>query len=293
MGQAKIWGAIYLAAAASIWGGMYVVSKVVLEVVPPLALVWLRYVLAVGVLAVAGRYGHISWRLPRKYWGLTALIGAVGYGISIWTQFLGTALSTAQMGSVITAATPAFMVIFAYFLLHERITPIKLASVIVATAGVWLIVGGSRAGVHGEMGGAILFVAALTWALMSVLVKMIPPEVSLLAVTTYALTLAMVAITPVALEQLRHIATRAFEPISIWGGILYLGFIATALAFFLWNQGLRRLDAGRAGVYFFFQPLMGSLLGWIVLGERVSLAFWAGAALIAAGVLLAIRPRVR
>ena len=273
------------------WGGMYVVSKVVLEVIPPVSLVWLRYVLAVAALFAMGQRQRVSWRVPRQQWLLIGAIGLVGYVVSIWAQFLGTALSTAQMGSVITAATPAFMAVFAHFLLRERITRLKMVSVLLATAGVWLIVGWSPGGAHRELGGAILFLAAVTWALMSVLIKKVPPASSLIVVTTYALLVALMALSPVAVMQLTHIPVRAFAPVKIWGGLLYLGFVSTAIAFFLWNQGLRILDASTGGVYFFFQPVAGSLLGWLLLGEKISPAFWGGAVLIAAGVVLVIRKR--
>lgn len=286
-----MWGGIFLASAASIWGGMYVVSKVVLEVIPPVSLVWLRYVLAVAGLFAMGQRQRVSWRVPRRQWLLIGAIGIVGYVVSIWAQFLGTALSTAQMGSVITAATPAFMAVFAHFLLRERITRVKMVSVLLATSGVWLIVGWSPGGAHRELGGAILFLAAVTWALMSVLIKKVPPASSLIVVTTYALLVALMALSPVAVMQLSHIPVRAFAPVKIWGGLLYLGFVSTAVAFFLWNQGLRILDASTGGVYFFFQPVAGSLLGWLLLGEKISAAFWGGAVLIAAGVVLVIRKR--
>lgn len=61
--------------------------------------------------------------------------------VSIWTQFLGTKLSTAQMGTMITSATPAFMVMFGRIILGERITLRKAITVVLATIGVLLIVG--------------------------------------------------------------------------------------------------------------------------------------------------------
>ncbi|AUW93244.1 EamA family transporter [Sulfobacillus thermotolerans] len=285
----RFWGGVFLAIAASIWGGMYVVSKVVLEVIPPLSLMWIRYVLAVIALVSLGLLRRESWRLPRQYWGLVAAIGVIGYIVSIWAQFLGTALSTAQMGSVITAATPAFMVVFAHVLLRERITRQGLGSVLLAMAGVWLIVGWSARGPHSITGGVVLFVAAVTWALMSVLIKKVPSSVSLLVVTVYALAIAFLLLSPMAWLQLHHVSVSQLQPFKIWGGLLYLGVISTAVAFFLWNEGLKRVDAATGGIYFFFQPVAGSLLGWLLLGEQVSAAFWLGAALIAGGVMFAIR----
>jgi len=72
----------------------------------------------------------------------------------------------------------------------------------------------------------------------------------------------------------------------VWGGILYLGIVSTAGAFYLWNKGLHMVDAATGGLYFFFQPLVGTLLGWLFLGEHVGIAFWLGAILIIGGVLL-------
>lgn len=137
----KLWGNLFLALAASIWGGMYVVSKVVLTKIPPVPLVWLRYVLGIAALIVVGKIWRVSWRIERRDWLLIGILGLVGYTISIWAQFLGTALSTAQWGAIITAATPAFMVIFAYGILKEPLTWAKVASVVLASLGVVMIVG--------------------------------------------------------------------------------------------------------------------------------------------------------
>jgi len=282
-------GPLYLTLAASIWGGVYVVSKVVLEVLPALELVWIRYVVALVTLGLFTRLSGESWRIPRRTILLVALIGIIGYFISIWAQFAGTHLSSAQMGSVITAATPAFMVVFAKLLLTEPITVKKAISLCLATAGVLCIVGIGEIGESTRMGGLILGVAAVTWALMSVLVKMIPSGISMIVVTMYAILIATIAMTPLAVAQMQPEHLQVIIQPKIWGGILYIGTISTAGAFYFWNKGLQLVEAGSGGVYFFFQPLVGTLFGWIFLGEQVGLHFWIGSAMIVAGVLLVIR----
>lgn len=72
------------------------------------------------------------------------------------------------------------------------------------------------------------------------------------------------------------------------GGLLYLGIISTAGAFYLWSRGLQLLNASGGGLFFFFQPMVGAFLGWLLLGERIGVTFWIGSALILAGVLLVI-----
>lgn len=285
----KYLGPIYLTLAASIWGGVYVVSKVVLEVLPALELVWIRYLVALVTLGLFGWVTGVSWKIPRKTVPLIAAVGIVGYFLSIWAQFAGTHLSSAQMGSVITSATPAFMVIFARLLLHEKINARKAISLCLATAGVLFIVGVGDVGDSFRLGGLVLAIAAVTWALMSVLVKKVPADLSMVVVTTYAILAATVAMTPLAVSQMEvgHF-TLLLQP-KIWGGILYIGTLSTAGAFYFWNKGLQLMDAGSGGLYFFFQPLVGTLCGWFFLGEQVGLSFWIGSAMIIAGVILVIR----
>ncbi|WDL95836.1 DMT family transporter [Alicyclobacillus sp. ALC3] len=282
-------GGLYMALAACIWGGMYVVSKIMLTVVQPLELVWLRYVVALVALAISVVTTRQSWRVRWRHLPLVAAVGVIGYAVSIWTQFLGTKLSTAQMGAIITSATPAFMVLFARLLLAEKITVRRAASVVLATAGVLMIVGIGGLSPSYKLGGVILVVAALTWALMSVLVKRIPRDYSQLTVTLYAIAVATLCMTPVAVPQLMHASLGIWLRPSMWAGLLYIGVVSTAGAFFLWNQGLQLVDASSGGLFFFFQPLTGTLLGWLILGEAIGWSFWAGAALIVGSVLLVLR----
>ncbi|MBP2646233.1 MAG: protein of unknown function transrane [Firmicutes bacterium] len=282
-------GPMYLTLAASIWGGMYVVSKYMLASISPLALLWIRYLVALVSLAAFGVVTRQSWYIRKKYIPLILSIGVIGYFVSIWAQFVGTQLSSAQMGAVITSATPAFMAIFARILLKEPITVTKAIALALATVGVLLIIGIGDVGNLSKTGGGILVIAALTWALMSVLIKKIPRHYSQLVVTTYGILLAVVLMTPLALSEFQSDEMQVLLQPAMGGGILYLGVASTAGAFYFWNKGLQLVDASRAGLYFFFQPLVGTFLGWLVLGEEVGLTFCMGTFLIISGVLLVLK----
>ena len=284
-------GSIYLTAAASIWGGMYVVSKVVLTVISPMELLWLRYVVALAALGIMGFMTKQSWHIERQHMPLIFSIGFIGYFLSIWAQFVGTQLSSAQMGAVITSATPTFMAVFGYLLLKERIDSKKVISVSLATVGVLLIVGVGEIGDSFQLGGIILFGAALTWALMSVLIKKVPCQYSQLVVTTYGILIAAVLMTPFVITSLTITDHKVLSDPAIWGGILYIGIISTAGAFYLWNKGLQLMEASRGGLYFFFQPVVGTILGWLFLGEEPDLFFWTGAALIGSGIFLVVNEK--
>ncbi|PDY86802.1 DMT family transporter [Bacillus toyonensis] len=284
-------GSLYLILASSIWGGMYVVVKVLVSVIPPLELVWLRYLVAIVALLIIGFVTKQKWRIEKRYFLIIIAIGVIGYAISIVTQETGTMLSSAQMGAVITSSTPAFMVLFAWLLLKERLTVKKGISVCLATIGVIIIVGIGDLNMSSVLGGISLLIAALTWALMSVLVKRLPSDYSQIVVTTYSTLVALIVLTPFVLPRLHAIDVSQLTRPTIWGGLLYLGIISTAVAFLLWNRGLQMLNASSGGLFFFFQPVVGTLLGWLILGEKIGVTFWIGSTLILIGVLLVIREK--
>ena len=274
--------------AAAIWGGMYVVSKAVLAFIPPFALLSLRLLLGAAALgAVLWRTGR--WpRLSRSLWAAILLVGELGYGLSLGLQFAGTRLSTAANGAVITTATPAFVYLFAYFILGERVGAKRLAALLLATLGVLLVVDPVNARLDADLwrGNLILVGAALTWALYSVLVRRGAGGVGALPFTFVALLGGLPVALPVGAWELSQVG---LPPLSLplWLGVLYLGLVSTALAAYLWNYAFEHLEAGLAGLTFFAQPLVGAALGALLLGEQLSAVFILGGVLILLGLWLA------
>ncbi|MDZ5607961.1 DMT family transporter [Bacillus pseudomycoides] len=284
-----ILGAICLSLAASIWGGMYVVSKYVLNFVPPLTLVWLRFIIAFFVLyiilKITERKNKKKIHIHKRDWLLFTWIGFIGYFISITCQFIGTKLSDAHTGSLVTSATPVFMVVFAALILKEKLTARRILSTILATIGVitvirWDIEVGSY-----FIGTIILVGAAITWALLSIYVKIASSRFSSLVITTYAIFFSLFFITPCMIGELQSSPIGNLNATIILG-ILYLGIISTAGAFFLWNKGLELMDASIGSLFFFFQPIVGSLLGWLLLNETLNSNFFIGGILIIFSVVI-------
>ena len=73
---------------------------------------------------------------------------------------------------------------------------------------------------------------------------------------------------------------------AIVAGILYLGVVSTALAFALWVYGVSKAGSVLSGIAFFAQPLVGSLLGALLLSERLGWPFALAAGLLFAAALL-------
>lgn len=285
----KIFGAIYLSLAAGIWGGMYVVSKVVLEFILPVTLVWLRYAIAFIVLFILLKMAEGKSPNPvpmeKRDWILIAWIGFIGYFVSVSLQFMGTKLSDAHTGALLTSATPAFTVLFARWVLGELLYLRKILSLILATIGVIVVIGWDKGIGDSHWGNLLLVGAAVTWALLTVYVKKASHRQSSLTITTYGVFFALLFTTPIMMGEVLSGQGIVLKPIVI-PGVLYLGIVSTAGAFFLWNKGMEVMEAGIGSLFFFFQPVVGSVLGWMLLGESISINFYIGGALILLGVLL-------
>lgn len=285
----KIIGAALLSLSACIWGGMFIVVKLVVGLVAPIELVWLRYLIAVFVLTVISFLLHEQWTINWRDLKLILLIGLIGNTLSIVSQETGTWLSNAQTGAVITSATPTFMLLFAAWLLKERLTKVRVLSISLATAGVIMIVGIHLTGKHVRLGVVALIIAALTWALMSVLIKRLSGTYSALQTTILSGLVAIICLTPAIILRRSVITQINFTNPTIVLCLLYLGVVSTALAFVMWNHGLRLVNASSSGLYFLLQPLVGTLLGWLLLHEAITWGFLFGAGLIILSVWISIR----
>ena len=275
--------------AASIWGGMYVVSKVVLDVIPPFLLVSVRLLLGALTLAIVLLIRGFP-KLTRRQILQVLGVGFVGYGLSLSLQFLGTKLSTAANGSLVTSATPAFVLIFAWLLLRERITRLRLLSLVLATLGVVAVIDPRSAQLDPGLfaGNLALIGAALTWALYSVLVRKTTQSLDVLLFSLIAFLGGLPVTLPAGAWEWVVLDIGEITP-GVIAGILFLGIISTALAMVLWNTAFALVDASLASLTFFAQPLVGTLLGWFFLGEHITPLFLLGGLLIGLGLLVSSR----
>lgn len=275
--------------AASIWGGMYVVSKVVLDIIPPFALITSRLLLGALTLALI-LLVRGSIRLSRRaFWRIFG-VGVIGYGVSLGLQFVGTKLSTAANGSLVTSATPAFILVFASQLLRERITTTRVVALLVSSVGVLAVIDPRTARLDASLfwGNIALLGAAVTWALYSVLVRVVTRDMDVLTVSLVAFLGGLPVSIPAAGIELRTVGMGTITA-GIILGVLFLGVIATAWAMFLWNNAFALVNASRASLTFFAQPLVGTLLGWFFLHETITPLFLLGGLLIGVGLFLASR----
>jgi drug/metabolite transporter (DMT)-like permease len=281
-------GAFFGLLAASIWGGMYVVSDEVLRVIPPFALLSLRMifgVLVLGGLLLAQRKLSLPFRDALKL----VAVGLLGSGISLAAQFIGTERSTAMNGAVITSASPAFIVFFAWLILREPLTRWRMGAVALASLGVLIILDLSQADFSSATfeGNLWLVFASLTWGAYSVLVRKVSANYPSLTITFYNFIGGLLVGVPMAALELNQQPVGEITA-TIVLGVLYLGIVSTSIALLLWNLAFALVEASLASLFFFAQPLVGVILSIVLLGQPLTPQIVLGGAMIVLGVVLTV-----
>src|SRR5439155_14271842 len=129
--------------------------------------------------------------------------GIVGFGVSLGAQFVGTQLARAINGAVITSASPAFILLFAWLILREPLTLTRIGAVALASLGVLIVLDLSNFDLSSQtfLGNLALTVAALTWGAYSVLVRRVSSDYPTLIISFYALAGGLIVAVPAALLE--------------------------------------------------------------------------------------------
>lgn len=281
--------------AVVVWGASFIAIKVALRTISPVTVVWMRFIIGVAVLAfVVSIRGQFS--LPsRRDLLYFALLGFLGITWHQWLQSTGLQTSQASTTAWIMAITPVFMALLGWLLLKERINRWQAAGILLAAAGVVLVVtkgdfSSLAMGQFGAPGDLLIMISAPNWALFSILsrggLKAHPAARMMLYVMGFGLVFTSVLFfTGPGLAELAQLDGEG------WGAIVFLGIACTGLAYIAWYDALQALPASQAGVFLNLEPLVAVIVAAVVLDEALLWSGAVGGALILFGVWLVNRPR--
>lgn len=275
-----------LGVLALIWGCAFMFIDIAVHHIPPLTYVWLRVTIAAAGLWLFLKLSGQSLHLPRQVWGsillLALLNNLIPFALFGWSQ---THIASG-LASILNATTPIWGVVVAHlFTGDERITPRKLAGVLLGFGGVATMIGPSLLSSLGSSALAQLacVAASLSYALAAVWARRFRRiGVKPLSVTTGQLTAGAVVMLPVSMIVDRP-WTEAFPPLGAWGAVTALALFCTALGYVLYFRLIDRAGATNALLVTLLVPPVAILLGSLFLGELLAPQDFAGLALIALG----------
>ena len=277
---------LFLILTTSIWGSLYVVTRIALETVPPITLLFFRYVTASVALYALACHGGKLVRIKPEHRGTIVFIGAVAYFLSVGAQILGTKYAGPSVAALINAMNPVFITLFAVILLKEKLTFSKVFALLTTLAGAYIILGGAK-NVGAVIGIAFSLFSVLLWSISAIFVRRVTQYYNPITVTAYAVFVATLCAFPAASIELFLVPPSNIFSLTNLLCVLYLGVICTGLASILWNKSLSLVEASTCSLFYPIQPLVSVLLGIAVLGEKMTLRFIIGALLIVGGILYA------
>jgi drug/metabolite transporter (DMT)-like permease len=282
------------AVASSLWGCGFFFGKIALDEMSFAHMVLYRFLFAIVVLLpllVTHRPG-----LNRREWGLLVVASFLGVPLQFLIQFYALSITTVSHAALMVGTMPVILAVGAAVFAHERMDRVGWIALAGSTCGAGLIALGG--GLHTKGGatlaGDLLVVVSLLIALFWILInKELVVRHSPVVVTTYGLAIGTVML--MVWVPLRYgMPPVAGVSMKAWLALAGSGVLCTATTTLLWNWGMTQVPASQAGVLLNMEPLIGSVLGVFVLGERLGPSAWVGGGLIlASAVTLTTRSKTR
>lgn len=289
---------IFIVLLSLIWGGAFFFNEVALADFGPLTVVLGR--VGFGALTLLAWVYATGGRLPNdaRIWGAFLVMGVLNNVIPFSLIVWGQVSIDSGLASILNATTPLFIVVFAHFVtLDERLTPARLAGVVLGLAGVAVLIGPAlllQIG-DGVLGQLAVLGAACSYACAGLYGRRLRGLPPLVAATGMVICSAAV-MAPIAL--LIEAPWRVQPGPAAVSAVLGLAVLGTTLAYWLYFRILRTAGATNLMLVTFLIPVSAVLLGALFLGERLAWTSFAGMALIFAGlaavdgrVFTLVRPR--
>lgn len=269
---------------AAVWGGSFFFGEIALREVPPLTITLHRVIWAVPFLALFVLFKGIAFPRPLRVWGAYLVMGALNNAIPFSLIFWGQTQIESGLASILNGTTAMFAAVVAGLLLpDEPLTAKKIIGATLGIAGVAFIMGPSALTDFNPSNLAQLAIlgATLSYAFAGVWGKTAlagqPPLMNALGMLIGS-TVLMIPIVLV-FDGPPNLALTA----GVWGALIGMAVLSTALAYFLYFAILVRAGAANLLLVTLLIPPFAIGLGVLFLGEQMGLEAWIGFAIIALG----------
>ena len=268
-----------------IWGMNWVVMKTANLYFPPVLFVTYRFASGALVLLIAAILMKVP--MPQAKF-LPYLIFTGVFQISLNNVLVQTGMVTLGAGTsaVLNYTMPLWGAIMAHFMLGEKLTRQKLGGIFLSLIGLYILMGLTElTDVHAAF---LTLLSAMSWALANVITKMKLKGCSMMQIVTWQMVSgAIVLVIYSALVPQGDVDWNLNSALIL----IYNGVLASALAFFIWNWLLMKIEASKASTAVLGVPVVGVLGGIIILGEPLTFHVMLGMVMILAGIFVVVNSK--
>jgi len=282
---------VLMLALGTIWGSSYLFIKNLVDAADPVTIIAVRMVLGalvLGSILLVQRRALPAWG---PVWGHLSVMSLLGNLLPFWLIAWSQQHTTSALAAVLSAAIPLFTLLIAAVAFRmERITPNRVAGIALGIAGVAFLTGRSVLSIEDTsgLGEVALLGASLCYGFAFAYARRFVRGNPLSNVTAQ-LGIGAIVIAPVALAT-GWVDTEKLAATDVAGWII-LSAIGTGLAYVIYYGLISELGATAASFVTYIIPVVGVILGWVFLDERLAWTGFLGMALIVVGVWVSVGRR--
>jgi len=286
---------LLMVAVILIWGINFSVVKLALRDFSPLAFNGVRFGLATAVMVVILVLRGESFRLARRDLLPIVFLGLSGHTLYQLVFIFGLAATIPANSALLMATSPIFVAIYGRVLGIERTNRLIWAGIVLSFAGILMVIGG---GGEVSLGGGtlrgdlLILAAAMLWAAYTTASKPLLTRYSPIKVTALSMVAGTIPFVVISVPALLRQDWGA-STISGWGALLYSAVFAVVVGYVIWYTSVQRVGNARTAVYSNLLPVVAGVIGWLLLGDRLTPLQLVGAAVVLAGIMLTRRGRMR
>ncbi|WP_342431014.1 DMT family transporter [Neobacillus sp. FSL H8-0543] len=289
-----IYGMLTIATAT--WGSAFIAGKIAVQSFEPATVAFLRFFGAAILLF------PLMWLMEKnrqkptlKDYGLFAVLGLTGIAVYNICFFLATKHAPVIKSSLFIASNPVLIVLLSGLFLKETITKNHIIGMVIALTGVTFIITEGHLLTLFQFGfepiDFVLLGAVISWALYSVVGKVVLRKYSAVESTTYAVAFGTIFLFPFASVETswQDILSADF---STWVAISHMSIFVTVVSFIMYYYGIKEVGAAKASIFINVMPVSAVLMATFFLGETFTWAHGIGAAFVLTGVYVGTNPKI-
>ena len=278
------------------WSLNWVIGRAIVGHVSPLALTFIRWVVAVAaMLPFAWPQIRAHWPAIRRHWKTIAWLGFWGTGLHNAFAYVGLQYTTATNGVILNSSIPIMIMLLGWAVYRDTITRVQAIGVAISMVGILTIMVRGDLAVLASLslnkGDIILLVGMVFWAAYTVFLRLKPDEIPGLAMLACCGMVGVMLLLPLFLFELLVLGGKVEFTVPTVLAMLYVGIFPSFVGYVFWNKAVAEVGSNVAGIFVHLMPAFGALLAWIFLDERIQPFHVVGIALILGGITLATRTR--
>lgn len=272
---------------AVVWGATFISTKVLLEYLSPLQILFSRFLL--GYIALWCLYPHRSPKYGRKAQLLFALAGFLGTFLYFLMENVALQHTTASNVGVLVSLAPLFTAAVSKLENPKLTLSLQLfVGAVLSFVGVLLIVFGDNMSlVINPLGDTLALGAAFVWALYSIVLnKLSVYKAPILVSTRTIFGYGLIFIVAGVLYADDFPGSEILLKTEVWSNLIFLGFIACAARYSMWTMAVETIEPDRTALYLYLVPVICLVCSYLILGENLTAWSAAGTFLVLFGLIL-------